>query len=118
MPVGPSTVQERLVVFVPGLTGAFAGIALWGLHMALSQGLLAKLVADRAPESLRGTAYGVFNLATGVALLLASVTAGLLWDLVGPNATFVAGAAFAGAAMLMLAFTNSLRARASEVSRP
>jgi MFS family permease len=106
-------VADLILAFVPGLFGAFAGIALWGLHMALSQGLLAKLIADRAPETLRGTAYGVFNLATGVALLLASVTAGLLWDRMGPDATFIAGAVFAGAAMVMLAFMSSHRARAS-----
>lgn len=108
-------VADLILAFVPGLIAAFAGIALWGLHMALSQGLLAKLVADRAPGTLRGTAYGIFNLATGVALLLASVTAGLLWDRMGPNATFVAGALFAGAAMLMLALMDSLRDRASEM---
>ena len=97
---------DLILALVPGLIAALAGIALWGLHMALSQGLLAKLVADRAPATLRGTAYGVFNLATGVALLLASVTAGLLWDSVGPSATFIAGAVFAGAAMLMLTVMN------------
>lgn len=106
-------VADLILAFVPGLIGAFAGIALWGLHMALSQGLLAKLVADRAPENLRGTAYGVFNLATGVALLLASVTAGLLWDRVGSSAAFIAGAVFAGAAMLMLAVMSPVQAQAS-----
>jgi MFS family permease len=73
----------------------FAGAALWGLHMGFTQGLLSKLVADNAPAELRGTAFGMFNLVSGVALLLASVFAGLLWHLVGPAATFVAGAAFA-----------------------
>lgn len=105
--LGCLVLADLILAFVPGLTGAFAGIALWGLHMALSQGLFAKLVADRSPETLRGTAYGVFNLATGVALLLASVAAGLLWDRVGPSATFIAGALFAGAAMLMLMLTSS-----------
>lgn len=103
---------DLILALVPGLVGAFAGIALWGLHMALSQGLLAKLVADRAPENLRGSAYGLFNLATGVALLLASVTAGLLWDFMGPSATFIAGAVFAGAAMLMLAIMKPVQAPA------
>ena len=74
----------------------FAGAALWGLHMGLTQGLLSKLVADNAPAVLRGTAFGIFNLVGGVALLLASVVAGSLWELVGPSATFIAGAAFAG----------------------
>ncbi|MGZ9272305.1 MAG: MFS transporter, partial [Candidatus Binatia bacterium] len=73
----------------------FAGAALWGLHMGLTQGLLAKLVADSAPAELRGSAFGIFNLVSGVAMLLASVIAGALWQLAGPSATFVAGALFA-----------------------
>lgn len=79
------------------------GIALWGAHMALTQGLLAKLVADNAPAELRGSAFGFFNLATGVALLAASVAAGVLWDLAGPQATFLGGVVFAAAAAMMLA---------------
>ncbi|WP_404711393.1 MFS transporter [Sphingomonas sp. MMS24-J13] len=92
------------LAFLPNLTGAFVGIALWGVHMALTQGLLAKLVADNAPAALRGSAYGIFNLATGVALLAASLLAGWLWDSFGPTATFAAGAAFtiAAAALLMV----------------
>jgi len=74
---------------------AFAGAAFWGLHMALTQGLLAKLVADTAPAALRGTAFGIFNLVSGAALLLASVIAGWLWSVFGPAATFMAGATFA-----------------------
>jgi MFS family permease len=73
----------------------FGGALLWGLHMALTQGLLSKLVADTAPAELRGSAFGIFNLVSGVALLLASLVAGYLWDLLGPPATFMAGAAFA-----------------------
>lgn len=71
-----------------------AGAALWGLHMGLTQGLLAALVAATAPAHLRGTAFGVFNLASGIALLVASVLAGWLWDALGPAYTFWAGAAF------------------------
>jgi MFS family permease len=74
---------------------ALAGAALWGLHMAFTQGLLSKLVADNVPVALRGTAFGIFNLISGLALLLASVIAGALWTEVGPAATFIAGAAFA-----------------------
>jgi MFS family permease len=74
---------------------AFVGAAFWGLHMAFSQGLLSKLVADTAPAELRGTAFGVFNLVSGSALLLASVIAGLLWSAFGASATFIAGASFA-----------------------
>ena len=83
---------------------AFAGAALWGLHMASMQGLLSKLVADAAPEELRGTAFGIFNLASGSALLLASLIAGTLWTAIGAPATFLAGAAFAALAMLGLFF--------------
>jgi len=93
---------DLTLAFGAGIAGAFAGIALWGAHMALTQGLLAKLVADRAPADLRGSAFGFFNLATGVALLLASVAAGLLWDAVGPTATFLGGGAFALAAGAVL----------------
>jgi MFS family permease len=69
--------------------------ALWGLHMGMTQGLLASLVADTAPADLRGTAFGMFNLITGVATLAASIVAGALWDSIGPVGTFMAGAVFA-----------------------
>jgi MFS family permease len=72
----------------------FGGVALWGLHMGLTQGLQATLVAASAPTDLRGTAFGLFNLLTGLMLLLASVVAGLLWSRLGPSATFFAGAIF------------------------
>jgi MFS family permease len=81
---------------------AFIGTGLWGLHMGLTQGLFAKLVADTAPPGLRGTAFGVFNLVSGVALLLASFVAGALWNAFGAPATFLAGAAFAMLAVLGL----------------
>ncbi|GGO87393.1 MFS transporter [Marinobacterium nitratireducens] len=74
---------------------AFAGAALWGGHMAFTQGLLSKLVADTSPKALRGTAFGLFNFVTGIALLLASLIAGWLWDGFGPQACFLAGALFA-----------------------
>jgi MFS family permease len=80
----------------------FIGAALWGLHMGLTQGLFAKLVADTAPAELRGTAFGIFNVAGGCALLLASVIAGTLWSTFGAPATFLAGAAFAILALLGL----------------
>jgi len=81
------------------LAAVAAGIALWGLHMGLTQGLFAALVADNAPPALRGTAFGVFNLASGVALLVSSWVAGILWDLNGPDATFIAGALCAALAL-------------------
>ncbi len=71
----------------------FSGVALWGVHMGMTQGLLATMVADTAPEDLRGTAYGVFNLAVGLAMLAASTLAGVLWDAFGAASTFYAGAA-------------------------
>jgi MFS family permease len=81
----------------------WGGITLWGLHMAMTQGLLATMVAGAAPAELRGTAFGMFNLASGVALLLASVIAGGLWDRLGAPSTFVAGAIFGALALAALA---------------
>lgn len=69
-------------------------VALWGLHMGMTQGLLAALVADEAPPNLRATSFGIFNFVSGVALLLANLIAGLLWETIGSYATFMAGAAF------------------------
>ena len=80
------------------------GVLLWGLHMGMTQGLLATLVADVAPAELRGTAYGVFNLVSGVAMLLASVLAGLIWDRLGAGYTFGAGAGLCGLTLLALAW--------------
>jgi MFS family permease len=81
---------------------ALAGAAFWGLHMGCTQGLFAKLVADSSPAGVRGTAFGVFNLITGVGLLLASVVAGSLWSAFGAPATFLAGAIFSAAAVVGL----------------
>ena len=81
------------------IASVLIGAGFWGLHMGLSQGLLAAMVADTAPQSLRGTAFGLFNLMSGAALLLASLLAGALWDSVGSSATFFCGAAFAGIAL-------------------
>jgi MFS family permease len=87
-----------------GWTGAavVAGIALWGLHMAMTQGLLATMVADAAPVDLRGTAFGFFNLVSGLAMLVASTLAGVLWDQFGAPVTFGAGAALSLAALALL----------------
>jgi MFS family permease len=90
---------DLALAFAADITAVVLAAALWGLHMGMTQGLLASLVADTAPPDLRGTAFGMFNLITGVATLLASVVAGVLWDAVGPRATFVAGAVFAGVAL-------------------
>ena len=78
------------------------GISLWGLHLGMTQGLLARMIADGAPADLRGTAYGFFNLLSGVALLLASTLAGLLWDRFGAAQTFIAGAALGSVALYLI----------------
>jgi MFS family permease len=85
-------------------TTVLAGVALWGLHLGMTQGLLAAMVADTAPPDLLGTAYGFFNLVSGVALLIASALAGLLWDQHGAAFTFYAGAGFSFIALLGLAW--------------
>jgi MFS family permease len=81
------------------IVAIFAGAGLWGAHMGLTQGLLSKLVADAAPADLRGTAFGVFHLVSGAALLAASVLAGWLWSTSGASSTFYAGAAFTALAL-------------------
>lgn len=91
----------------------FAGALLWGLHMAATQGLLSALVADAAPADLRGSAFGLFNLVQGLALILASTLAGLLWDVAGPAAMFLAGGAVA---LLAAAALVTLPGRASPPS--
>ncbi|MFO1504594.1 MAG: MFS transporter [Steroidobacteraceae bacterium] len=87
-------------------TMILVGVALWGLHMGMTQGLLATMVADVAPPDLRGTAFGFFNLVSGIAMLAASVLAGWIWENHGPAATFLAGAAFSLIALAALARTR------------
>lgn len=81
-----------------------AGVALWGVHMGITQGLLATMVADTAPADLRGTAYGFFNLMSGLAMLVASALAGLVWDRLGASFTFYGGAVFCVVALAALAW--------------
>ncbi|MFY8192933.1 MAG: MFS transporter [Limnohabitans sp.] len=83
------------------------GVALWGVHMGMTQGLLATMVADTAPADLRGTAFGLFNLVSGVAMLVASVVAGWLWETQGASFTFVGSAIFAVMALLFLSLRPS-----------
>jgi MFS family permease len=83
------------------------GVALWGVHMGMTQGLLATMVADTAPADLRGTAFGLFNLVSGVAMLVASVVAGWLWETQGASFTFVGGGVFAVLALLVLGLRPS-----------
>jgi MFS family permease len=92
-------------------TIVLAGVLLWGLHMGMTQGLLATMVADTAPEDLRGTAFGFFNLASGIAMLAASVLAGLLWDALGASFTFYAGAGFCVLTLAALALAPKAQPR-------
>jgi MFS family permease len=95
-------VADLVLALGSSATMIMIGVAIWGLHMGLTQGLLSALVADTAPPELRGTAFGVFNLVSGGALLAASVVAGALWEAIGPDSTFLAGAAFTVTALAAL----------------
>lgn len=106
---------DLVLAFAPGTIGLVLGVVLWGLHMDFTQGLLATLIADAAPAELRGTAFGMFNLVTGMALLIASVVAGALWDATGPQGTFLAGAVFT---VLTLAGLLPLRTRLGKREAP
>lgn len=104
-------VAADLVLALDGGWGVvLLGVALWGVHMGITQGLLATMVADTAPADLRGTAYGFFNLVSGIAMLVASTLAGLLWDRLGPASTFHAGAVFCAVALVGLAWRPGPRA--------
>ena len=91
---------DLVLASASGWVGLGVGVALWGLHMGMTQGLLAAMVADTAPDDLRGTAFGFFNLLSGLALLVSSVIAGVLWDTRGSAFTFYAGAGFAALTLL------------------
>ncbi len=101
-------VADVVLVFATDILWVGVGVTLWGLHMGCTQGLLATLIADAAPEELRGTAFGMFNLLTGLALLAASIIAGGVWELLGVQSTFLTGAAFA---MITLIGVVSVRGR-------
>jgi MFS family permease len=90
-------------------SGVLLGVGLWGLHMGMTQGLLAAMVADTAPSDLRGTAYGFFSLAAGCTMLVASILAGFLWDSLGAPITFYAGAVFCVVAILGLSMAPAIR---------
>jgi MFS family permease len=101
---------DLVLAFATDILGVSMGVVLWGLHMGCTQGLLSTLIAETAPAELRGTAFGLFNLVTGLALLAASVIAGALWDVTGPQGTFLAGAAFAVLTVLgLLSVRDRLR---------
>ena len=94
--------SDLALAWAPDLAAVAVGVVLWGLHLGLTQGVLAAMIADAAPARLRGSAFGLFNLAAGAAMLAASALAGLLWDTAGSGATFYAGAAFALIALCFL----------------
>jgi MFS family permease len=102
-------VADLVLAFAASIPAIGLGIALWGLHMGFTQGLLAALVADSARAEQRGTAFGVFNFVTGLALLAASVLAGILWDRGGPQLTFLAGAALTAVAGLVALALHALK---------
>jgi len=95
-------VADLVLARFASVAGTLVGAGLWGLHMGLTQGLLAALVADTAPARLRGTAFGLFNLVSGAALFVASLVAGVLWQRLGPAWTFACGALFAALALAAL----------------
>lgn len=98
---------DLVLAWAPDLWFVMGGVAVWGLHLGMTQGLLTALVADTAPENLRASAFGVFNFASGIALLLASVLAGLLWEWIGPAATFIAGGVFTALGLALLPLVRS-----------
>jgi MFS family permease len=91
---------DLLMALGSGLPAIFTGIALWGMHLGMTEGIFSALTADAAPETLRGTAFGVVNLVRGLLLIAASALAGALWSAHGAHATFMAGAILAGLSAL------------------
>jgi len=112
--VGFLVLADIVLALSGSIVSVMAGVALWGLHMGFTQGLLATLVADTTPQELRGTAFGFFNLVSGILLLIASTLAGFLWEGIGPQSTFLAGAGFSGLAFVgLLAFNLRTRQRSA-----
>lgn len=94
-------------------TGLFVGVAFWGLHMGLTQGIVASMIADVAPAEHRGTAFGLFNLVSGLALFLASVLAGWLWDQHGPAWTFWMGVGFSALTLALIPALGTVSAKSA-----
>ncbi|MBT8441030.1 MAG: MFS transporter, partial [Gammaproteobacteria bacterium] len=101
---------DIVLALATGIWVVLLGVMLWGLYLGLTQGVLSAMVADSAPERLRGTAFGMFNLVSGIALLLASAIAGWLWDAYGAPAPFIASAVFAGLALIGWSIRSALTA--------
>jgi MFS family permease len=93
---------DLLLAWTDSPSIVLVGVALWGLHMGCTQGILAAMIAEVTPPELKGTAFGLFHLASGLFMLLASVIAGWLWETYGPAITFYVGAAFSLSALVML----------------
>ncbi|MCO7624714.1 MFS transporter [Pseudomonas guariconensis] len=110
MGLGLLIAADLALALLPGWAGLALGVVVWGLHLGFTQGIFSALIADSAPANLRGTAFGLFNLLSGVALLIASVMAGLLWDGVGYQATFLVGAACASATLAGVALLRGASA--------
>ena len=105
-------IADVILGLAAGFVAVGVGVLFWGLHLGLTQGLLSALVADAAPPTLRGTAFGIYNLVSGLALLAASVIAGGLWEKLGPQTTFLAGTGFAIVAAGGLMFVRARMAKA------
>jgi predicted MFS family arabinose efflux permease len=106
-------VADLVLAYPLGIAGLIIGVALWGAHMALTAGIFARMVADLAPPHLRATSFGAFYFVSGIATLLASLGAGMIWDRYGAHATFLAGAGAAAVAMAMLTLIPDERAKVS-----
>jgi MFS family permease len=104
--VGALLMAQLALAAATGVPGVLAGAALWGAHLGMTQGLFAALVSLTAPGRLRGTAFGIFNVVSGLMLLVGSVLAGVLWEFIGPAATFAAGAGFAALTLVGLLATR------------
>jgi MFS family permease len=94
--------SQLVLAFAPTIGGVLIGAALWGLHLGLTQGLLAALVAEAAPEETRGDAFGLFHFASGLALIPGNIVAGILWDASGAETTFLVGACLSLAPLLVV----------------
>ncbi len=100
-------IADLVLAWAPSPLFVMIGVAIWGLHMGLTQGILSTLVADSSPADLRGTAYGVFALVSGIAALIASITAGVVWDKMGQASVFYIGAGFAIVALLTMTLVQA-----------
>lgn len=100
--IGVLVAGDLVLAWTNGIAGLVIGVALWGMHMALTQGIFSRMIADSAPEELRATSFGAFWFVSGIASLLASLGAGLLWDREGSSATFATSAGVAAVAFVML----------------